>query len=140
MKGEKHIAPMDFAEHLKKSYVSEDRKVYYGPFLQNGLHERYCYISESRWKSQYLENSTIHSLFLKRWRWNWPTENVAGVWSSMPIRLLRFCFIKIKFYFLVTISDYFFQKIYIIIAIWPAHYVLKLNLWNPHPFPKNHFY
>lgn len=48
MKGEKHIAPTDFAEHLKKSYVSENRKVYYGPFLQNGLHEKYCYISESR--------------------------------------------------------------------------------------------
>ena len=46
MKGGKHIAPTDFAEHLKKSYVSESRKVYYGPFLQNGFHERYFYISE----------------------------------------------------------------------------------------------
>ena len=110
MKGEKHIAPTDFAEHLKKSYVSENRKVYYVPFLQNGLHEKYCYISESRWKAQYLEKSTIHSLLLTRWRWNWPIKNIAGVWSSMSIRLLRFCFIKIKFYFLVTISDYFFIK------------------------------
>ena len=140
MKGEKHIAPMDFAEHLKKSYVSEDRKVYYGPFLQNGLHERYCYISKSRWKAQYFEKSTIHSLLLKKWRWNWPIKNFAGVWSSMSIRILRFCFIKVKFDFLLTISDYIFHKIYIIIAIWPAHYVLSLNLWNSHPFQKNHFY
>ena len=140
MRGEKHIAPTDFIEHLEKSYVSENRKVYYGPFLQNGLHEKYCCISESRWKPQHLEKSTIHSLLLKRWRWNWPIKNFAGVWSSISIRLLRFCFIKIKFYFFVTISDYFFHKIYIIIAIWPAHYVLNLNLWNTHPFQKNHFY
>ena len=140
MKGEKHIAPTDFAEHLKKSYVSENRKVYYGPFLQNGLHEKYCCISESRWKAQHLEKSTIHSLLLKRWRWNWPIKNFAGVWSSMSIPILRFCFIKVKFDFLLTISDYIFHKIYIIIAIWPAHYVLSLNLWNSHPFQKNHFY
>ena len=29
IKGEKHIAPMDFAEHLRKSEVSENSKVYY---------------------------------------------------------------------------------------------------------------
>ena len=28
IKGEKHIAPMDFAEHLRKSDVSENSKVY----------------------------------------------------------------------------------------------------------------
>lgn len=60
--------------------------------------------------------------------------------SKILLESGRFCFIKIKFYFFVTISDYFFHKIYIIIAIWPAHYVLNLNLWNTHPFQKNHFY
>ena len=29
IKGEKHITPMDFAEHLRKSDVSENSKVYY---------------------------------------------------------------------------------------------------------------
>ena len=48
MKGEKHITPSDFGEHLKNSYVSENSNVYYGSFLQNGLHERYFYISEGR--------------------------------------------------------------------------------------------
>ena len=28
IKGEKHIAPMDFAEHLRKSDVSENKKVF----------------------------------------------------------------------------------------------------------------
>ena len=35
IKGEKHIAPMDFAEYLRKPDVSE--KVYYGQFLRNRL-------------------------------------------------------------------------------------------------------
>ena len=48
IKGGKHIAPMDFAEYLRKSDVSENSKVYYGRFLRNGLHERHCYISKSR--------------------------------------------------------------------------------------------
>ena len=30
---------MNFAEHLRKSDVSENRKVYYGRFLRNGLYE-----------------------------------------------------------------------------------------------------
>ena len=30
---------MNFAEHLRKSDVSENSKVYYGRFVQNGLHE-----------------------------------------------------------------------------------------------------
>ena len=30
---------MNFAEHLRKSDVSENSKKYYGQFLQNGLHE-----------------------------------------------------------------------------------------------------
>ena len=47
IKGEKHIAPMDFAEYLRKSDISENRKFYYGRFLRNGLHAR-CYISKSR--------------------------------------------------------------------------------------------
>ena len=37
---EKHIAQMDFAEHLRKSEGSENIKVYNGRFLQNGFHER----------------------------------------------------------------------------------------------------
>ena len=46
---EKYITPMDFAEHLIKSDVSEkSSKVYYGRFLRNGLHEKYCYISKRR--------------------------------------------------------------------------------------------
>ena len=46
MKGEKHIAPMVFAEYLRKSDVPENSEVYYS--LRNGLHESYCYISKSR--------------------------------------------------------------------------------------------
>ena len=38
-KGEKYITLMNFAEHLRKSDVSENSKKYYGQFLQNGLHE-----------------------------------------------------------------------------------------------------
>ena len=39
IKGEKYIIPMNFAEHLRKSDVSENSKVYYGRFLWNGLYE-----------------------------------------------------------------------------------------------------
>ena len=46
---------MDFAEHLRKLYVSENRKVCYARFLRNGLCESYCYISKSRSDAQYLE-------------------------------------------------------------------------------------
>ena len=45
---EKHIAPIDFAEYLRKPDVSDNRKVYYDQFLQIELHERQCYISKSR--------------------------------------------------------------------------------------------
>ena len=48
IKGEKNIAPMDFVEYLRKSDVSENKKVCYGRFLRNRLHERYCCISKSR--------------------------------------------------------------------------------------------
>ena len=48
-KGGKHIAPMDFAEYLRKSDVSENSKVYYESlFLRNGIHERHCYISKNK--------------------------------------------------------------------------------------------
>ena len=56
MNGEKHIVPMDFAEYLRKSHVAEENsKVYYGRFLRNRLHDRYCNISKSRSDVQYLE-------------------------------------------------------------------------------------
>ena len=45
IKGGKHIAPMDFAEYLRKSDVSENGKVYYGRFLRNGLHERHFFFT-----------------------------------------------------------------------------------------------
>ena len=48
IKGEKHVAQMDFAKYLRKSEVSENSKVYYDRFLRNELHERYCYISIRR--------------------------------------------------------------------------------------------
>ena len=48
MKGEKQIALIDFAKYLRKSDISENRKVYYGRYLQNGLHERYGYLSLRR--------------------------------------------------------------------------------------------
>ena len=35
IKGEKHIAPMDFGEYLRKSDVSENSKFYYRRFLRN---------------------------------------------------------------------------------------------------------
>ena len=38
-KGGKQIAPIDFAEFLRKSDVSKNGGVYYGQFLRNGLHE-----------------------------------------------------------------------------------------------------
>ena len=34
MKGEKHIAAMDFGEYLRKLDVSEKSKVYYGNFME----------------------------------------------------------------------------------------------------------
>ena len=41
IKGEKHIAPMDFAEHLRKSDVSENSTVYmvdiYGMDFMKGI-------------------------------------------------------------------------------------------------------
>ena len=37
------------------SDFSENSKVSYGRFKRNGLHERYWYISKSRWDVQYLE-------------------------------------------------------------------------------------
>ena len=43
VKGEKYITPMGFAEYLRKLDVSENSKVYYSRFLQNGLLEMYCY-------------------------------------------------------------------------------------------------
>ena len=46
MKGEKQIAPMDFAEYLRKSDFSENSKICY--LLQNGLHERHWYFIKSR--------------------------------------------------------------------------------------------
>ena len=45
----KYITPMDFAEHFRKLDLSENRKLYYGWFLRNGL--------KSRWDVQYLEVS-----------------------------------------------------------------------------------
>ena len=45
---EKHTAPIDFAEYLRKPDVSDNSKVYYGRFLQIELHERHCYISKNR--------------------------------------------------------------------------------------------
>ena len=39
IEGEKNITPMNFPEHLRKSDVLENSKVYYGWFLQKGLHE-----------------------------------------------------------------------------------------------------
>ena len=51
----KWLTPMDFTEHFIKSGVSDNNKVCYGRFLQNGLLERYCYISKSRWDVEYLE-------------------------------------------------------------------------------------
>ena len=55
IKGQKHIASMDFPKHLRKSDFSENSKVYNGRFLWNGLHESYCYISKRRWGVQYPE-------------------------------------------------------------------------------------
>ena len=55
IKGEKHLIPMDFAEHLRKSDVSDNSKDYYGQFLRNGLQERCFFISKSRWDVQSLE-------------------------------------------------------------------------------------
>ena len=53
--GEKHITPVDFAEHLRKSHVSDNSKVYYGRLPQNGLHESYFCISKCRLDLQYLD-------------------------------------------------------------------------------------
>ena len=52
---------MNFAEYLRKSDVSEENsKVYYGLFLRNGLHDKYCYISKSRSDVKYFEKSASH--------------------------------------------------------------------------------
>ena len=39
IEGEKYIIPMDFAEHLRNSDLSENSKVHYGRFPRNGLHK-----------------------------------------------------------------------------------------------------
>ena len=135
IKGEKHIAQ----ENLRKSDVSENRKVCYGRFLRNGFHRTYRYISKSSWV-QDLEKSANQS-FLNE-RWNWMIKAFAGVCLSMSIRLLRPCFNKGKasspcYNFLL----YLFHKIWMIIkVIWPVNYVLSLKPWNPYPFQKESFY
>ena len=43
--GEKHIAPMDFAEYPRKSDFLENSKVYYGRLKRNEFYGTYCYIS-----------------------------------------------------------------------------------------------
>ena len=57
---------MDFTKYLRKSDVSENSKIYYGRFLGNGLHERYCYISKSRRDVQDLEKSASQSFLVDR--------------------------------------------------------------------------
>ena len=62
IKGRKHIAPMDFAEYLRKSDVSENGKVYYGRFLRNGLHERHFFfynIIDYNWTRQKINEKYI---------------------------------------------------------------------------------
>ena len=44
----KHIAPIDFVDYLRKSDVLENSEIYFGRFVPNRFHERYCYISKSR--------------------------------------------------------------------------------------------
>ena len=58
IKSEKYITQIDFAEYLRKSDISERSKVYYGRFLQNGLHgldEMYSILK-----------SANHCLFVKK--------------------------------------------------------------------------
>ena len=54
-KGRNPIAPMDFAEYLRKSDVSDNSKVYYDRFLPNGLHESIVIVKADEmyniWKS-----------------------------------------------------------------------------------------
>ena len=69
IKGEEYITLMDFAEHFRKSDVSENIKVYYGRFPWNRLHERYCYVSKSRWDGNILKSAS-HCLLVERRRWN----------------------------------------------------------------------
>ena len=57
MKEENDMAPMDFAEYLRKSGASENSEVY--------LNERYCYISKSRQDVQYLEKFASHWLLVE---------------------------------------------------------------------------
>ena len=56
-KEENDLAPMDFAEYLRKSGASGNSKVY--------LNERYCYIPTSRQDVQYLEKSASHWLLVE---------------------------------------------------------------------------
>ena len=75
MKEEKDIAPIDFAESLRKSGASEDSKVYWN--------ETYCYICKSKWDVQYLEKSLSHWLLVK-----------LDYQSFLLEPLLGLCFIK----------------------------------------------
>ena len=63
--GEKYITAMDFAEHLIKSDVSENCEVYYGRFLRNGVHERYCYILKVDEMHNILKSAS-HCLLVER--------------------------------------------------------------------------
>ena len=56
---------MDFAEHLRKSDVSENTKVYYGRFLQTGLHGRYVILVKVDEMYNILK-STSHCLLIER--------------------------------------------------------------------------
>ena len=87
-KSEKYITPMDFAEHLRKSDFWENRKVYDGPLLRNGLQDRYCYIVNVDEMCNILKSAS-HCLLVERWRWNWMIKIFAGVCPWMSISLIR---------------------------------------------------
>ena len=76
IKGEKHIAPMDFAEHLRKSEVSENSKVYYMvDFYEMDFMEG---IGSKVDEMYNILKPASHYLLVER-RWNWMIKVFAGV-------------------------------------------------------------
>ena len=105
IKGEKHIAQIDFAEHLRKSDVSENSKIYYGRFLQNGLMKGIVILVKV--DEMY---KIFKSLLANRF---WSRDGIGG-----PKFLLESAFqcayvyyvpalLRRRFHLIVTISHYF---------------------------------
>ena len=127
MKEEKDIARMNFAEYLRKSGVSENRKVYWT--------ERHCYISKRRWDMCNILKSPLATA--REMKVEMDDQSFL---QEEP--LLRHCFIKGAVFFFATISYYFlssrfkqvntFSACFVLVRIAAncRHAICKRNRWK----------